>query len=218
MLITGTSGRVTGVTIGGMPRRQVTIYDKRLEVIQKMKPAWWEIWNENLRAAGLPPLDRSDRGLSQIWRVELRAGKSHLKDKWKIRNFFDLEDRLGDLFAAMFGEVRYAQPAGDTNRSRWPDDPIWRTVRGIVRDALFDFTSNVTPDQVKRVNRLAQSRMMREQIFGGLTTLAVLDGVSPGKFPAFANRVAAEFSRRAKDNPDEIAERMAKTSDRYVFV
>ena len=60
--------------------------------------------------------------------------------------------------------------------------------------------------------------MMREQIFGGLTTLAVLDGVSPGKFPAFVNRVAAEFSKRAKDNPDEIAERMGKASDRYVFL
>ncbi len=52
MRIAGTSGRVTGVTVGGMPRRQVTVYDKRLEVIQKMKPAWWEIWNKNLRAAG----------------------------------------------------------------------------------------------------------------------------------------------------------------------
>ena len=60
--------------------------------------------------------------------------------------------------------------------------------------------------------------MMREQILGGLTTLAVLDGVSPGEFPAYAKGVAAEFSKRAKDSPDEIAERMGKASDRYVFV
>ena len=124
-----------------MPRRQVIVYDKRLEVIQQKKPAWWKIWNESLRQAGLPPMDPSDRGLSQVWRVELRAGKTHLKDKWKIRNFFDLEDRLGDLYAATLDEVRYAQPTGDGNRSRWPEDPIWQTVRSIVRDALFAFTS-----------------------------------------------------------------------------
>lgn len=44
----GKSGRFTSVTIGKMPGRQVIIYDKRREVIDKKKPIWWEIWNANL--------------------------------------------------------------------------------------------------------------------------------------------------------------------------
>jgi hypothetical protein len=218
MRIEGTSGRVTGVTIGGMPRREVTIYDKRLEVIQKQKPAWWEIWNRNRRQAGMSPLDPSDRGMSQVWRVELRAGKQHLKDKWGIRSFFDLEDRLGDLYAAALDELRYAQPASDANRSRWPEDPIWQTVRGVIDEALFDFTSNATPDQVRRVNRMAHSRMMREQIFGTIATLAVVDGVTPDGFSTYAKGLGTEFSLRAKESPDEIAERMGKAMERYAFL
>jgi hypothetical protein len=64
--IDGTSGRVTGVTVGGMPRRQITVYDKRLEVIQQKKSAWWEIWNANRQRGGLPPMDPAERGLSQV--------------------------------------------------------------------------------------------------------------------------------------------------------
>lgn len=60
--------------------------------------------------------------------------------------------------------------------------------------------------------------MIREQMFGGFTTLAVLDRVSPGQFPTFAKGIAAEFSLRAKDDPDDIGERMGRASDRYVFL
>jgi hypothetical protein len=41
----GKSGRFTSVTAGKMPGRQVIIYDKRREVIDKNKPLWWDIWN-----------------------------------------------------------------------------------------------------------------------------------------------------------------------------
>jgi hypothetical protein len=46
------SQRVTFVTIGSMPRRQVIVYDKRDEVIAKHKVHWWEIWNAGRRARG----------------------------------------------------------------------------------------------------------------------------------------------------------------------
>ncbi len=80
----GKSWRFTSVTVGKMPGRQVTIYDKRLEVTDKRKPIWWELWNANLNSEGLPPLDPKDRSESQIWRVEVRAGKRIMKDRWGI--------------------------------------------------------------------------------------------------------------------------------------
>jgi hypothetical protein len=115
MGIGGKAGRVTSVTVGHMPRRQVIVYDKRAEVVQKHKVHWWEIWNADRRARGLPELDPKDRESSRVWRVEVRAGKEHLKDRWNIRTWADLDSKVGDVFAAVLRAVRYAEPNADTN-------------------------------------------------------------------------------------------------------
>jgi len=54
----GHSGRVTSVTIGKNPGRQVIIYDKREESIAKHKAYWPEIWNANRRHRGQPPVNK----------------------------------------------------------------------------------------------------------------------------------------------------------------
>ncbi|NRB19684.1 MAG: hypothetical protein HRU33_19530 [Rhodobacteraceae bacterium] len=41
--------------------RQLGIYDKRAEVIQKKKMGWLTIWNAALAAKGKSPLDLHDR-------------------------------------------------------------------------------------------------------------------------------------------------------------
>ena len=102
----GTSGRVTSVTVGKMPNRQVIVYDKRKEVIARRKVHWWEIWNACLAHRGEPPLDPKDREGSQVWRVELRAGKSHLKKRWGGKTWADLDDKLGSLLLKTLDEVR----------------------------------------------------------------------------------------------------------------
>ena len=66
----GKSGGYTSATIGKMPGRQIIVYDKRREVIEKSKPIWWDIWNATLSAQGLPPLDPSDRENSRVWRID----------------------------------------------------------------------------------------------------------------------------------------------------
>ncbi|PIE18123.1 MAG: hypothetical protein CSA65_05915, partial [Proteobacteria bacterium] len=81
----GKSGRYSSVTVGKNPGRQVTIYDKRAQVIAKRKPIWWDIWNANLAREGAPPLD-PDAKSSQVWRIEVRAFKSCLKDRWGVRH------------------------------------------------------------------------------------------------------------------------------------
>ena len=71
----GHSGRTTSVTIGKMPGRQVILYDKREEVLKRRKQEWPMIWNANLKAAGLDPLDLSDRTTSQVWRIRAAPRK-----------------------------------------------------------------------------------------------------------------------------------------------
>jgi hypothetical protein len=82
---------MTSVTVDQMPRRQFIVYDKRSEVITQHKVHWWEIWNAGRRASCLPTLDPKDRIGSRVWRVELRAGKEHLKERWAISKWAELD-------------------------------------------------------------------------------------------------------------------------------
>jgi hypothetical protein len=57
----------------------------------------------------------------------------------------------------------------------------------------------------------------RDQIFGTLATLAVLDGIPATTFPTFARSGGAEVAKRAKLDPDGIGKRMLKARNRYVL-
>ncbi len=174
--IHGRSGRCTSVTIGKNPGRVVILYDKRAQVVSKRKVEWWEIWNANRQKDGLPPLNQENRDESAVWRVELRAGKKHLKDKWRIRTWADLHDRLGDLKAKTLNAVRYAMPALDTNRARWPDDPIWGIARREIAGDLFQMRSHTNPDLIRKVLRAEHRRILLGQMSGISVGLAVTDG------------------------------------------
>ncbi|WP_417278794.1 hypothetical protein [Celeribacter sp.] len=137
----GKSGRFTSVTVGKMPGRQVTIYDKRLEVTDKRKPIWWDLWNANHNSEGLPPLDPKDRSESQIWRVEVRAGKRIMKDRWGITTWEDFDAKFGDVIAEAFEKIRYCEP--DTNRARWPNHEIWGLAKVDAETDLTELRSHV---------------------------------------------------------------------------
>ena len=165
MAINGKSGRVTSVTVGHMPRRELIVYDKRAEVIQKHKVHWWEIWNAGRRPRGLPELDPKDRRHTAVWRVEARAGKEHLKG-WGITRWSDLDAKAGDMLTGILKAIRYTVPFVDSNRSRWPDAPIWQTVRDQIAGDLFEMTSGAAPVRVKQVRRNHLIETLSKQITG----------------------------------------------------
>jgi len=65
-----------------MLERQVFIYDKRREVIDRHKPIWWDIWNATFAGDDSPPLNPTDRTASRVWRAEIRAVKDLPNDRW----------------------------------------------------------------------------------------------------------------------------------------
>ncbi|MEH6478152.1 MAG: hypothetical protein V7727_20835, partial [Sneathiella sp.] len=90
-------GRCTeSVTIGSPSGRQVIVYDKRKAAIAKQAYFWFKVWGIN----------RKDT-TKNIWRVEFRAGKKELKDKFNIRTFIDLENSIGDVFNDTVEKIRY---------------------------------------------------------------------------------------------------------------
>jgi hypothetical protein len=127
--------------------------------------------------------------------VELRAGKEHLKERWGITTWADLDAKLGDVFAHALDAIRYAEPGGDSNRSRWQDSELWRDVRAVVSGVLFEMQSGALPGVVKEVRRVQLAQTMRAMILGLAATWALATGT-----PANASAVPAAMAEMAKQH------------------
>lgn len=215
----GKSNRTTSVTIGSPRNRQVIVYDKRTEVIQRNKKHWWKIWNHNLRKLGLREIDPKNRDTSQIWRIEFRAGKDLLKDTWKIRTWTDFFDRFGDLCRQSGETIRYVEPdQNDGNRSRWPNHPIWEIACATINDDLIEMRSDCDPIALKAVRRAGHISVLTKGILGSLVSLAALKDVEFDSFGQFLDETANEFTHEAKLRPEKISKQLETAKNRYVFI
>jgi len=246
LAVNGKSGRVTSVTVGKMPNRQVIAYDKRAEVIARSKTYWWAIWNDTLRKAGLPRLhyntvrgkhgsgdgydtlpyvgdsqhliDAADPEISRIWRIEFRAGKNCLKDTWGIRTWAQLFDTFGDLVRHTGEVVRYTALNGDPNRSRWPNHLLWEIVCAEMNDDLTEMRSGADPNPLKEVHKETHISMILGQAYGLQLTLGALNGVELDDLPSFIDDTAETFKDKLRTEPEDSAKKLQSAKDRYVFL
>lgn len=215
----GMSGRYTSVTVGKMPGRQVIAYDKRAEVIKHQDQIWWDIWAANLARDGLPPLDRSDAATSRVWRIEVRAGKDLLKDRWQVRTWVDFDARFGDIVAETFDKVRYTIPdPSDSNRARWPESPMWALARCEAADDLTELRSHIDAPKVKDVYREERIRILKAQVLGGAITLAALKGVTKRVLAKEMDETARALKAEILADPDRAGAKLKEAKERYRFI
>ena len=218
----GGSGRYTSSTIGKMPGRQIIIYDKRAEILSAgggKKDLWWNIWDRNLTREGLPPLDRHDPQKSRVWRIEARAGKRLLKDRWQVRTWADFDAKFGDILAEAFDRIRYTQPDPcDSNRSRWQDDPIWMLARTAIDDDLKELRSYVEPPKVREVYREAHARLMEKQVLGSAISLAALLGTTADALPEALRAIGEGMRDKVQSERRQAVEKLASAAGRYRFL
>lgn len=201
--------RVESVTIGSMPGRQVIVYDKRAEAIAKHKTYWFEVWG----------VDRGDPEL-EVWRVEVRAGKKHLKDAYNIRTLEDFEHSIGDVIANSLERIRYlAGLQTDSNVSRQALHPIWRSAQEVARDNLIQQRSGLTPDQVRAIERDQAALNYRKQIIGNAIGFAIASGQDATTIPSVLPQLIAEQIRQAVDvDSDMFAKAINRSMQRLHFV
>lgn len=211
----GHSGRFTSVTVGTMPGRQVIIYDKRAEIIAKGKMGWWEIWDATRAEGGLPPLSRECPSASAVWRVELRAGKTHLKDNWKITSWADLDARYGDMISNCLDAIRYTSPTSDGNRSRWPDSVIWEEARNAATEDLFEMRNFAAPDLIKYVQRMHHDQLLARQMTGLLISRAAITGIAFEGLADFAAASARLMTTHITEEEDHYARKLVDAAGRY---
>ncbi|MDD3288855.1 MAG: hypothetical protein PHX43_07645 [Alphaproteobacteria bacterium] len=194
------------VTVGKMPNRQVITYDKTAEIVDHLKPYWWEIW-------GLKP--ESIKG--RIWRIEVRAGANEL-DRWNLRSFEDMERVAGDVILDILKKIRLAVPTDDTNRSRWPSHPIWSACQQSAESVLAPYISQA--NRKKIVTDLRENVKTRavKNIRGSFATLTHLLGYEDGEVDKTIEYIADDVFTFAEQNPKEFKKRVKRAKDKYVFL
>lgn len=207
--------RVVGLRAGAVANRQLAIYDKRAEVIQKNKMGWLTIWNAALEAVGKSPLDLTDRASSQVWRFEMRLGSKQLRNRFEMRNWQDVHDIIGDAYTDALGRIRYCIPTADGNRARWPTHELWRQFEAVVGNDLLQNCAGVLPCDVMEANRAAKMRELDAQLAGLFVTRAAISDVSTDSFGDFLESHSDVLARLIEENSTPLPERLAKARGKY---
>lgn len=186
---------ITGVRVGRMPGIQLGIYDKRRDAIAKKKSYWWDIWSQNTGyKIGTDTV---------IWRFEVRAGRKAIDSYFNNTTWEMIGNALGNLLANVCNRIRMVSPGSDTNRSRWPDNPIWSDIRNRLRTMPMD--GSCALDQAEILNKLAKER--REQLFNQLLGLEMSVAASMGHtektYDSFLAYLAMLRSQRIKSCREE---------------
>jgi hypothetical protein len=213
----GRPGRVETVTVGKNPGRQIVLYDKRAEIIDNNKVYWLNVWNDALARQGLPVLDMSDRARSEVWRIEFRAYKKHLKNRWNITTWGNLRAELPKLLTKALDDIRFAVPNADTNRARWPDHPLWNMTREALGDDLEGLHSMADQNEIRELLRVERDEMLEDQIKGCMISRAALNGVSDQKFWDYIQRSSYRIVRDMKRSGDRTSKKLTSARAKYAF-
>ena len=162
-----TGARLETVTVGKMPGRQVSIYDKTAEAYARQKLHFYEAWG----------IKHSDRK-ALVWRVELRLGKRELKERRRIRTIGDLDLHDRPALRDLLDHVRYVLPGqADRNVSRHRLHPIWIAATDHVdRADLLGGLGEIEPARIVEITEAVAIDRYRRNIVGNAAGLgAMLD-------------------------------------------
>ena len=201
--------QVQSMTIGKQPGRQIIVYDKRAEAIEKQKPFWFKTW-------GIDPHDLSQ----EVWRVEVRAGKKELKDKYQIRSFADFETSIGDVIVNALQDVRYlADHQTDSNVSRQSIHHIWEAAQQVAARNLFEYRSGLTPGQVLQIEREVALQRYAALVVGNAIGLCVAEGMEDKDIIEALPQLTADYAAKAiRADADRMAKAIRRTRERLYFV
>jgi len=216
--IVGNGGKINSVTIGKMPGRQVIVYNKRREVIDRQKSYWWAIWYPDECGAGEVPKEVRAR---RVWRVEIRSGKRDLKERWNVSTFDQLEASLGAIYAETLSAIRLNAPQAeqtDSNKSRQKVHVLWDMALAHA-ERPFNEVEKVNPSRVIEITQ-AQMQERYRALFAGLAaSYSVMLGARVGEVPGVLGQdIAASVMQRVKDAPAKFKEAQQRAGKRLRFM
>jgi len=194
--------RVNSLTIGKMPGRQIIIYDKRREVIDRRKTHWWGIWKV--------PKE------TPVWRIEVRAGKRELKDRWNISTLETLEAMLPEIVGSMLADIRlHEEDQTDSNVTRQALHPIWEAVTEAAREPFA--VDVIAPDPEPIILETQQQIKDRYlSLVSGLTaSLSVITGIND--LEELGEGIAASIGAHVRANKTKFLDSQKRARGRLRF-
>jgi hypothetical protein len=215
MLVAGKSWRPTSVRIGGITRKQIGVYDKLRQVRQLGKPEMYEIWDAIREDQGERPLVYSGEGADSIWRVELRAGKEYLKERWQVTGWGSLVEHLPEFLAEIMKTMRYAEPTSDNNRSRWPNHPLWDLVAVEIAQNAMRHLPSVDLERVLYTSKAAKIEWFEANMLGNAISHAALTGVTSDGMADHLVWLSDRLRQLNEDHRVSCDLRLEQARDRY---
>ncbi|WP_417613405.1 hypothetical protein [Owenweeksia hongkongensis] len=200
--------KLESITIGKMPGRQVIIYNKRKAAIEKQTPFWFKVWN-------IDPKDTT----KHVWRVEFRAGKKELKDKYNLRSFKDFEDSIGDVYCNTAEKVRYINDRESaSNISRAIPHPLWQAVAINLELNLLEYRSGLIPGQIREIIREQQENIYWQQIQGNAAGLAVVKGLNEEEINSnYGERLGLQLQSRIQSEQSSFQSSLLRAQRKLHF-
>jgi hypothetical protein len=149
-----TRGRRLSGFVFGRGAVVARIYDKTLELAVR-----GETWPQVIWQGANPE--------RPVWRVELQFRRSALK-AFRLQTVADVLATRQELWEYGMRWISLREPNGDSNRSRWPEAPVWTVLR---QTALGSPCSELVRERKEAAGRL---RLLRGFV-GYATSLAACD-------------------------------------------
>jgi len=210
--IVGQGGKVNSLTVGKMPGRQVIIYNKRREVIDRRKVYWWKIWYPDEEVS-------KEVTARPVWRVEVRAGKRELKERWRVSTFDDLERLLPAVLTDTLEAIRLnADEQTDTNVTRQETHALWQLVANF---AAYPFGEG---DKIEAAPVIAESqKAMRDKyealVAGLAASYAVVCDIAADDAPdKIAEGIMSAIRTRIKCHPGKFRDAHSRAEKRLRFM
>ncbi|MCP4392795.1 MAG: hypothetical protein GY804_00745 [Alphaproteobacteria bacterium] len=192
-----------------MPNKQLIVYDKRKEAIEQKKPFWFKIWDIN-------PKNKNQ----QVWRVEIRAGKNCLSQKFNITTFTDIENSIGDIFLHITSDIRYVEAnQNDSNISRARMHHLWIELHKQLETIFEEYRSGLCPNQIKECFKEEKIKIHQDQIIGNALSLLAAEGMEEQEVLENAPYIIFDLlTQKIEQKPHELLNKFNKSKDRMRFI
>lgn len=193
------------ITIGKMPGRQASLYNKSNEIKASNKAYWRDIWQLDQKPAGT------------VWRVEVRAGKDEL-DKWNVKRFSEFEEKVGDVIISILKAMRYTVPTSDSNRWRWPMAPFWQSAIEASTQALEPYICQASREKILRDYRLNVVNRYKTHILGSVIGYAAASERDPAEIGAVITELGQDMMGMVMDDQDRFLEKYDNANNKFRFL
>ncbi len=204
----GNSETCNYARFGKLPGKQLAVYQKAKKIIQEKDLIWIELLETKFRELVSP-----NEPLRDVWRFELRAGKTFITDRIGLRRWDKFVSSLQDVFLPIWNSISLRVPSRDTNRTRWHLSPIWVALAKIIREEITTDSPVIIPANVLARLREDHVNGLDAQQVGLIISRAALDEIDAAGLSRYIPRLMSRLAAALETRP-HLDEELARRRER----